>query len=181
MKSICVYLGATPGNRRDIEQAVTTLGKEIAKTQLTLIYGGSSTGMMGLLARTVKENQGKAIGITTTHLMHLEKPLDILDELQVTESMQERKKMMQHRADMFLVMPGGLGTLEEAFETWNAIKIGLLKKPIGFFNIDGYFNELFAFVNTVIEAGFMTKKHQEIPIISSDIHQLIAELRQGCL
>ncbi len=71
-----------------------------------------------------------------------------LDELHVVQSMQERKQKMQALADFFVVMPGGLGTLEEALDTWNAIKIGLFNKPMGFLNILGFFNELFAFIKT---------------------------------
>ncbi|WP_234999737.1 TIGR00730 family Rossman fold protein [Legionella quinlivanii] len=103
---------------------------------MTLVYGGSSLGMMGLLANTVKECGGKVVGIITHHLIEQEKPLKCLDELYIVDSMQERKSMMQQISDMFIVMPGGLGTLEEAIETWNAIKIGELTKPIGFLNIN---------------------------------------------
>ncbi|KTD50489.1 lysine decarboxylase [Legionella quinlivanii] len=91
---------------------------------------------MGLLANTVKECGGKVVGIITHHLIEQEKPLKCLDELYIVDSMQERKSMMQQISDMFIVMPGGLGTLEEAIETWNAIKIGELTKPIGFLNIN---------------------------------------------
>ncbi|HHZ4597838.1 TIGR00730 family Rossman fold protein [Legionella pneumophila serogroup 1] len=146
MKTICVYLGASSGNNLVFKEAIK-LAHEIAAHGLTLVYGGSRLGMMGLLARTVKELGGKAIGVTTTHLLDKEKPLDILDELHIVSSMQERKKMLQYLADAFIVMPGGLGTLEEAVETWNAIKIGELDKKIGFLNVDDYFIKLFSFMD----------------------------------
>ena len=108
MKSVCVYLGAHFGKNEAFKDAVVKLGNEIVDMGLTLIYGGSSLGMMGLLATTVKETDGKVIGVITSHLIEQENPLEILDELHRVESMQERKKMMQNLADTFIVMPGGI-------------------------------------------------------------------------
>ena len=109
----------------------------------------------------------------TKHLLDKEKPLEILDELYIVDSMLERKKMMQNLADVFIVMPGGIGTLEEAIETWNAIKTGEINKKIGFLNIDSFFNDLFSFVNNCQKNGFLTEEQQAIPIVSSDIGTLI--------
>ena len=176
MKTVCVYLGANLGNEKSFEQATIRLAQEIVKVDLTLVYGGSSLGMMGLLATKVKELGGKAIGVTSTHLLTKEKPLAILDELHVVDSMQERKKMLQKLADVFVVMPGGLGTLEEAIETWNAVKIGELDKPIGFLNIDNYFDQLFAFISHCKDKGFMNEKQCSIPIVNSDPSLLLDHL-----
>ena len=176
MKSICVYLGANSGNNKKFNTAVVTLGTEIAEMGLTLVYGGSSQGTMGLLATTVKEHGGRVIGVIPKHLIEKEKPLTILDELYVVDSMQERKQLMQEKAEAFLVMPGGLGTLEEAFETWNAIKIGLFEKPIGFLNLDGYFDHLFKFISQCEESGFVTKESIQIPKINPNVQGLLSEL-----
>lgn len=92
MKTICVYLGANMGNNKSFAQAAIKLAHELVIRDLTLIYGGSSLGMMGLLATTMKELGGKAIGVITTHLLDKEKPLTTLDQLHVVDSMQERKK-----------------------------------------------------------------------------------------
>ncbi len=176
MKKICVYLGANFGNKVEFSEAVILLGKEIADMDLTLVYGGSSLGMMGLLATTVKEYGGKVIGIITKQLIEKEEPLTILDELHVLDSMQERKRMMQKMADIFIVLPGGLGTLEEAFETWNAIKIGELEKRIGFLNVNGYFDGLFLFIGTCEQNGFLLKKDGDIPIVKSNVQLLLANM-----
>lgn len=178
MKTICVYLGANFGNNVAFKQAVVKLAQEIVDHGLTLIYGGSSLGMMGLLATTVKELGGKAIGVITTHLLDKEKPLEILDELHIVDSMQERKKMLQDMSDAFIVMPGGLGTLEEAIETWNAIKIGEINKKIGFLNVDDYFIKLFSFIDHCQETGFMNSKQATIPIINADPSGLLNNLIQ---
>ena len=176
MKSICVYLGANAGSDIAFSEAVILLAKEIAESGATLIYGGSSLGLMGLLANTVKEQGGKIIGIITKQLLENEKPLSTLDELCIVDSMQERKRLMQERADIFVVMPGGLGTLEEAFETWNAIKIGIINKPIGFLNTLGFFDELFAFVKTCEKSGFVSEQHLQIPKVNPDIKLLLNSL-----
>ncbi|KTD40834.1 TIGR00730 family Rossman fold protein [Legionella parisiensis] len=176
MKTVCVYLGAQFGNDNEYSDAAILLGKKIAADGFTLVYGGSSLGMMGLLANTVKEYGGRVVGIITNHLIEQEKPLKILDELHIVDSMQQRKAIMQKISDMFVVMPGGLGTLEEAIETWNAIKIGELIKPIGFLNIKGYFDGLFSFVNSCEHAGFLSSNVTNIPISRANIQLLWNEM-----
>ncbi|CAM4418020.1 MAG: Putative cytokinin riboside 5'-monophosphate phosphoribohydrolase [Legionella sp.] len=176
MKAVCVYLGANLGNSKAFEQAAIQLAHELVSRDLTLIYGGSSLGMMGLLATTVNELGGKVIGVITSHLLDKEKYLDGLDQLHIVDSMQERKKMLQQLADAFITMPGGLGTLEEAIETWNAIKIGELDKKIGFLNIDNYFEKLFYFINDCERHGFMNAKQTAIPIINSEPSLLLNHL-----
>ncbi|WP_454780309.1 LOG family protein [Legionella sp. WA2022007384] len=176
MKTVCVYLGAQFGNDNEYSDAAILLGRKIAADGFTLVYGGSSLGMMGLLANTVKEYGGRVVGIITNHLIQQEKPLKSLDELHIVDSMQERKSLMQKISDIFVVMPGGLGTLEEAIETWNAIKIGELTKPLGFLNIKGYFDGLFSFVNSCEQAGFLTAQASNIPISRSNIPLLWNEM-----
>ncbi|KTC92592.1 MULTISPECIES: TIGR00730 family Rossman fold protein [Legionella] len=176
MKSLCVYLGANFGNHPLFTQAVITLANEIVKKDLTLIYGGSSMGLMGLLATTIKENGGKVIGVTTSQLLKKEIPLETLDALHIVETMQERKLWMQQHADAFVVMPGGLGTLEEALETWNAIKIGLLSKPLGFLNIQDYFKHLLEFIETCTTNEFISQEQAKIPQVSSDPKLLLDQL-----
>ncbi len=175
VKSICVYLGANSGHFQDFNDAAISLGKEIGSKGLTLIYGGSGLGMMGL-ARSVKEYGGKIIGVITKKLIEKEEPLTLLDELHIVETMHERKALMHKLAELFIVMPGGLGTLEEAFETWNAIKIGCLDKPIRFLNINGYFNNLFTFMDSCEKNGFLLKTQQEIPSIHADVCELLKNL-----
>ncbi|GGI82370.1 LOG family protein [Legionella impletisoli] len=174
--SICVYLGAYHGNDELFQTSVQLTALEIAKKGFTLVYGGSSLGLMGLLANTVKACGGRTVGVITNQLIQKEKPLSTLDELHIVNTMQERKQFMQQKADMFLVMPGGLGTLEEAFDTWNAIKIGLFDKPIGFLNVAGYFDDLFKFILSCKNYGFVSDNHCTIPKMSSNITELLTEM-----
>ncbi|MCH9756201.1 MAG: TIGR00730 family Rossman fold protein [Gammaproteobacteria bacterium] len=176
MRSVCVYLGASEGSAPAFLESVVLLGQTIAALNLRLVYGGSSMGLMGLLANTVKDAEGTAVGIITKHLVPKEKPLERLDALHLVDSMQMRKKMMQDESDMFLVMPGGLGTVEEAIDTWNAIRIGELHKPIGFFNQNGYFDLLFEFMASCEVTGFLSEAHRRIPLIDSDVKSLLLAL-----
>lgn len=176
MKSICVYLGAKFGSSPLFKDVVIQLGHHLAQSNIRLIYGGSGLGLMGLLAQSVMDSGGKATGIIPESLMTLEKPLTSLDELIITKSMQERKMLMQQKADAFIVMPGGLGTLEEAFDTWNAIKIGAFNKPLGFLNIDGYFDGLFSFISNAEDHGFVSKTQVQIPKINACPLLLLSEM-----
>ena len=176
MKSICVYLGANPGNSPALTDAVVVLGEQIARSGYRLVYGGSSKGLMGLLAKSAMEQGGKVTGVITKQLMTQEQPLTTLDELIVVDTMQERKLLMQQRSGAFIVMPGGLGTFEEAFDTWNAIKIGVLNKPIGFLNIEEYFDGLFSFITSCVDKGFISSSQARIPTINADPQLLLNEL-----
>lgn len=176
MPAVCVYLGANFGLDKALEEKVVQLGRHIHQMGLTLVYGGSSLGIMGLLARTVKEQGGRVVGVITEHLVDKEMPLKTLDALHIVNSMQDRKKMMQDLSDAFVVMPGGLGTLEEAIETWNAIKIGEINKRIAFLNVGGYFDHLFAFMNHCHGQGFVLEEHTCIPVIHDDVQALMSTL-----
>ena len=176
MNNICVYLGANPGHTIVYQHACIALGHALVDKGYTLVYGGSSLGTMGCLASTVKQSGGKVIGVITKHLLDKECPPDNLDALHVVDSMQERKKLLLTLGDAFVVMPGGLGTLEEAIETWNAIKIGEINKKIGFLNIENYYKKLFDFMDHVSAQGFFDVQPSCAPIISHNPHVLLNEI-----
>ena len=181
MKSICVYLGANSGTSAELPKIVMELGKELANRGIRLIYGGSSLGLMGTLAQSVMTNGGEVTGIIPKCLLGKEKPQKNLTKILITETMQERKLLMQQHSNAFLVMPGGLGTLEEAIETWNAIKIGILDKPIAFFNLDAYFDGLFSFIKHCEQKGFLSSTQRKIPICRSDLKILLDTLLETTL
>lgn len=179
MNSICVYLGANTGYLANLPDIAAKLGQELTARGISLIYGGSSFGLMGILAQSVIKTGGEVIGIIPKCLLKKEKPLKTLTKMIITETMQERKLLMQKHADAFLVMPGGLGTLEEAIETWNAIKIGNIDKPIGFLNLDGYYDELLGFMAHSEEKGFMSSSQLKIPVVHSDVDTLLNALLES--
>ena len=139
MISICIFLGATiPKNPKFLE-ATLMLRKSLAERNIQLVYGGAKVGLMGQLADAVLAHGGSVVGVMTT-VLESEIAHDKLTHLHLTDNLQERKAMMASLSDGFIAMPGGLGTFEEMFEVWNALKIKATKKPLGLLNIDGYFN-----------------------------------------
>lgn len=176
MKSVCVYLGAKLGNGEHLTEAAIALGQAIAIRGIKLVYGGSSCGLMGLLAREVVHCGGQVLGVISKGILEVEKPLNSIDQLIITETMQERKLLLQQHADAFVVMPGGLGTLEEAIDTWNAIKLGIMQKPIGFLNLGHYYDGLFSFMTHCEQEGFISDTQLKIPLIESDPERLLNEL-----
>jgi uncharacterized protein (TIGR00730 family) len=176
LSSLCVFLGASR-NTPQYNDDVILLAETIIKHGFNLIYGGARIGLMGVLADKVRELNGHVTGIMPEYLSHKENIHPDLDNLITVETIQERKIQMATHADAFLVFPGGLGTMEEAFEIWNAIKMGLYQKPIGFLNIDGFFDSLFEFVTTARDSGFLTQEHFELATVSSSIEELINILK----
>jgi uncharacterized protein (TIGR00730 family) len=167
MKNICVFLGATiPQNPKFLE-ATLALGKTFAERNVQLVYGGAKVGLMGKLADSVLANGGSVVGVMAT-VLEGEITHDRLTHLYVTNSLQERKAKMANLSDGFIAMPGGLGTFEEMFEVWNALKIGTNKKPLGLLNIDGYFDCTIAQLERGIQEGLVNKSHLSLIKCSMD-------------
>ncbi len=166
MQNICVFLGANSGSKITYDDSTIFLAKEIARRKLKLIYGGASIGLMGRLADTALDFGAVVIGVITESLANKEIAHRNLTELHIVESMQERKSMMSSMSDAFIALPGGVGTLEEVFEIWNAIKIGIYKKPLGLLNIDGYFDLLINFLKHASAEGFIKREQLDLIVIS---------------
>ena len=158
MRCVCVFLGATiPQNPKFLE-ATLALGKAFAERNVQLIYGGAKIGLMGKLADAVLENGGSVVGVMA-NVLEGEITHDGLTHLYVTNSLQERKAKMANLSDGFIAMPGGLGTFEEMFEIWNAIKIGAIKKPLGILNINGYFDPIIEQLERGVKEGLVKRSH----------------------
>lgn len=177
--NVGVFLSSrTPTEYLYIE-ASKELGKAIVKCDTTLIYGGANVGLMGCMADSVLQNGGQAIGVMPKPLSEQEIIHPNLTKLYEVDSMAARKQMMFELADAFIVMPGGLGTLEELFELWNASKIGLNQKPFGFFNVNNHFDLLFKYLERSIEDNFMGGNIFNKPYISGNCYELIQKLKQA--
>jgi uncharacterized protein (TIGR00730 family) len=151
---VCVYLSSSPGRPVDIA-AIEELGREMVARDLTLIYGGAHRGLMGTVADAVLAAGGKAIGVIPQALVEREIAHTGLTELYVVETMHQRKAMMFQLADAFVVAPGGLGTLEEAFEQLTGLYLGYHAKPVVFLDIDGFWPRLGAFLDHAVEVGLL--------------------------
>jgi hypothetical protein len=176
--TIGIYLGSRMGNNLSFKNAIIALGKGVAERGYTVVYGGGGTGLMGLLAETVKSHGGTIIGITTEHLAEIEKPCDFLDELHVVHSMYERKSLIHEKSSRLLAMPGGIGTFDELFETWCAIKIGVIKKPLGLVNIEGYFNPMIQFVTDCTSYDFVNEQDVTIPTVYNEVSVYLKSLEE---
>lgn len=175
-KTIGVYLGSTMGSTPDFAESIILLGKGLASQGYTLVYGGASVGLMGLLAQTVKDSGGSVIGVLTEHLQKKEITFQDADEMHIVSTMYERKKLIHDLSSRFIVFPGGLGTFDELFETWCGIKIGTIQKKIGFINIQNFFDPLFQFMSSCEKNGFMTTSQLMIPAIYKSVAHCLADL-----
>ncbi|MED4075945.1 TIGR00730 family Rossman fold protein [Lysinibacillus fusiformis] len=173
MNSIAVFCGSSIGASDAYREGAIQLGKELAKRQITLIYGGASVGIMATVADTVLQEGGKVIGVIPTLLEEREIAHQQLTELIVVNTMHERKSKMMELADGFIALPGGPGTLEEFFEvfTWN--QIGLIQKPCALFNIEQYFDLLISFFDHMQQEQFLKAQFREALIVDADAVALL--------
>ena len=170
--NITVYCGANSGNKEIFEESTILLGHWIVENNDTLVYGGGKAGLMGLLADSVINAGGKVIGIIPTFLKSRELAHPNLTELNIVNSMSERKLKMFDLADAFIALPGGPGTLEEITEMISWARIGQNSNPCIFFNIDGYYDPLKQMYEDMEENGFLTKKDREKILFSSSVNEM---------
>ena len=154
MRNVCVFLSSSQGRPADV-LAITALARELVARDLTLVYGGAHRGLMGVVADAMLDAGGRVIGVIPGVLVEREIAHRGLTELHVVETMHQRKAMMFELADAFVVAPGGLGTLEEAFEQLTGIYLGYHSKPIVFLDVEGFWPPLAAFLDHAVEVGVL--------------------------
>ncbi|MGA9657598.1 MAG: TIGR00730 family Rossman fold protein [Asticcacaulis sp.] len=153
IRSVCVYCGSSFGNNPAYRQAALDLGQVLAGAGLRLVYGGGGVGLMGEIAGAAHKAGGKVLGIMPQFLRSREALLDQI-ETRVVKNMHERKMMMFEESDAFVVMPGGIGTLEEVIELMSWRRLDLHKKPIIFLNTLGFWSPFFSLIDHTLETGF---------------------------
>ncbi len=153
--SVAVFCGSKLGNNKIFAQHAAAVGLILAQKNIQLIYGGGKNGLMGIVADTVLNNNGKVVGVIPSLLNEKEHQHQTLTALHVVENMHTRKKMMYELSDAAVILPGGYGTMDELFEmiTWNQLNIH--NKKIVLLNSDGYYNNLIAHLNTMQAEGFL--------------------------
>jgi uncharacterized protein (TIGR00730 family) len=152
---ICVYCASSERIDPAYVVLAAQVGTELARRGHTLVSGGGSVSSMGAVARAARAGGAHTVGVIPRGLMHLEVSDTDADELIVTETMRERKAVMDERADAFLALPGGLGTLEELFEVWVAAVLGMHDKPVVVCDPDGVFAHLRTLVDALVDRGFV--------------------------
>ncbi len=174
--TLCVYCGSRPGAGDAYLAAAQCLGTAIGRRGWGLVYGGGRAGLMGAVADAALAAGAPVAGIIPESLMRLEVGHRGLTELQVVQTMHERKRRMAERADAFIALPGGIGTLEELFEAWTWRHLGYHAHPIGLLDVGGYYEPLLRFLRNGIAQGFMTESQMSMLRWHDDIDVLLDQL-----
>ena len=174
--SVCVYCGSSLGANPCHAEAARQLGEELAGRGIRLVYGGGRIGLMGQVADAVLAGGGQVIGVIPEHLQVQEKGHRGVTELHVVASMHERKNLMFELSDAFVILPGGFGTLDEAFEmlTWRQLQ--LHDKPILFLNIEGYWTPFGKLVDQFIGEGFARESSRRLFMMVDAVEEVIPAL-----
>src|SRR5437868_9355793 len=167
IKTVCVYCGSGPGTNPRFVETAQALGKIFAENNIRLVYGGGSVGLMGAIAKSTLEHGGAVTGIIPDFLRARENALTKVQEMIVTPDMHERKRLMFERADAFVALPGGVGTLEELVEMMTWQQLGRHAKPILLANIDGFWEPLLALLAHMRSAQFI-RPNLEVNILKAE-------------
>lgn len=176
IRSICAYCGSQPGRDPAHVAAGRTLGKSIATHGLNLVYGGGTKGIMGAVASGVLSNGGKVTGIIPEFLVDMEATrhsLGQLNELIITKDMHERKHKMFERADAFVTLPGGIGTLEEIVEIMTWAQLGRHGKPMVFANIGGFWDPMLELIDHMKRQGFIHNANLVQPLVIDRVEDIV--------
>ena len=162
MDRICVFCGANSGERPEYEAAASELGKLLAENGLGIVYGGTNTGLMGKLADAALKAKGEVIGVLPSALAEKEIAHTGLTELHIVETTEDRKRKMFELSQGFIVLPGGLGTLDEISEMLSWGQLGYHDKPIALLNISGYFDHLLDFLLHAVKEQLIRQRHLDL-------------------
>ncbi|GAA4676270.1 TIGR00730 family Rossman fold protein [Gordonia humi] len=175
VRAVCVYCASGPVDAEYLRLAADT-GTAIAEAGFTLVSGGGNVSMMGSVARAARAAGGSTLGIIPEHLMAKEVADLDADEMVVTETMRERKRLMEERSDAFITLPGGIGTLEEFFETWTGGYLGEHDKPVIMVNHRGFYDPMLAWLDDLSSRGFVSARSLERLIVVETAADAVAEL-----
>jgi uncharacterized protein (TIGR00730 family) len=172
IKNVCVNCGSNRGTRPEYLKAAIDLGRYLAKNSIGLVYGGAGVGLMGAVASSALENNGKVIGVIpesfADRVAH-----NNLTELHIVSTMHERKTKMFNLSDGFIALPGGMGTIEEIFEVLTWAQLGYHTKPCGILNICGYYDSILTFLENAVDQRFIRKEHKNMLLIDVDPESLL--------
>lgn len=174
--SICVFCGSSPGVDGALTDVARDFGSMLARRGLTLVYGGARRGLMGALADAALEDGGRVTGVIPQGLWEREVGHTGLSELLVVDSMHERKALMAERAEAFVALPGGAGTLEELFEVWTWAQLGVHAKPCAALDVGGYYAPLLAFLDHGVREGFVRAAQRSTLVVDDDVARLLDRL-----
>ena len=179
INALCVYCGSSPGTDPAFVETARTFGKILAENEIRLVYGGGSTGLMGALASAVLDHGGEVAGIIPEFLTQRERPRRLPQELIVTRDMHDRKWRMFERADGFVALPGGIGTLEEVVEQLTWVQLGRHKKPVLIANINGYWDPLLELLAHMRAQNFVPPALRVDFLVATRVEDILPKMREA--
>ena len=177
IKSLCVYCGSNFNGDPVLRKAIEDLAETMASQNITLVFGGGSVGVMGVIADEILKRNGKVTGVIPQFLMDKEVGHKGLTEMVITENMHQRKQKMADLADGFVILPGGFGTLEELFEVLTWLQLGLHGKPIGVLNVNGFYDHLFKQMDVMVEHRFLKQTNRDLVFNEIDAAVLVTKMQ----
>lgn len=176
--SVCVYCGASDLAEQKYAEVARQVGEELARRQWTLVWGGGKTGLMGAVARGAKESGGRVVGVLPEFIRQWEVAYERADEMMVVTTMAERKLLLQVRSDVFVILPGGIGTLDEIADTLDLRNLSQHDKPIILLNQDGYYDKLLAFIDHTIAKKFSKSGVRGKILVANTVDEVFALLEK---
>ena len=173
MKNISIFCGAHEGKNPKYAEAAKLVSEIIAKKGINIVFGGGNVGLMKIISDTALDNGVKALGISLKSLHELELVNPRLEEVVVEQTLLDRKDVFMDRSDAFIVLPGGVGSLDELAEVMASNQLGIINKPIGILNTEGYYDHLLHWFDKAVEEGFISKANLDELIISDSPEQLV--------
>ncbi len=176
MKSIVVYCGSNPGKRPIYQETAYAVGQHLALHKINVVYGGGDRGLMGLVADGALESKGTVTGIIPNFLAKLEVAHKTLTELELVDTMHERKSRMVALSDGVIVLPGGYGTMDELFEILAWSQLRLFEGPVGVLNTAGFYDHLIAHADKMVEEGFLRPENRALMLVSETVEELLTKM-----
>jgi uncharacterized protein (TIGR00730 family) len=174
--SMCVYCGSRLGAAEAFQRIAADVGEWIGRHGGQLVYGGGNAGLMGIVADATLRAGGTVVGVIPQALVERELAKRDCTELHIVPNMHERKRLMAERADCFVALPGGIGTMEEFFEVWTWRQLGYHDKPVGLLNADGYYDALLAFLSATVKHEFMNDWQMDLVRVGTEAGTLLPEV-----
>ncbi|XVF18518.1 hypothetical protein REPUB_Repub11eG0028900 [Reevesia pubescens] len=156
IKSVCIFCGSYPGNNEEFLKVANNLGRTLAERKIRLVYGGGNIGLMGCVATSVQSGGGQNLGVIRRAIAKRNIVGKTIGNEILVSCMHERMNIMMENADAFIALPGGFGTLEEIFQVASWAQLNIHKKPIGILNVNGFYDDLFSFLDKAVEKRFIS-------------------------
>jgi len=177
IRRVCVFCASSSKIRDVYKDAARELGKELAKSDIAINYGGGAVGLMGELANAMLENGGDVTGIIPRFMVEVEWEHKSVKKMIYVDTMAERKKLLVENVDAVITLPGGTGTLEELFEVLSNKKLGLFSKPVVLLNINGFFDPLIGMLKKIVDEDFMKREFCELYTIVNNEKDVVMALQ----